>query len=96
MRGIVRCDASGFVRNRDDMMSDVRQGRVAKEFADITPGFGTKHPQDVVQLGSLDDPKPIPEGNRIDKQNLSKSDLNISDAEILASIREGRQPREGY
>lgn len=95
-RGLTECDASGFVRHPEDTVEDVRQGTVAREFADITPGFGTHHPQDVVQLGVLDDPSPAPGGSSLDKANLSKQDLGITDAEMLASIREGRPPRRGY
>jgi hypothetical protein len=95
MRGLMVCDASGFVRHVDEAVEDVRQGTVAREFADITPGFGTHHPQDVVQLGVLDDPTPSEQGDHIEWEPKSKQDLGISDAEILASIREGRPPRRG-
>jgi hypothetical protein len=92
--GIVECYASGFIGHPDDMTDDVRQGTVLDKFADKTPGFGTHHPQDVVQIGPLDDPTPV--GNGPDKRNLTKQDLDISDQEVLASIREGRPPRRGY
>lgn len=92
--GIGTCDASGFVRKVSDLVPDERQGTVAREFADATPGFGTKHPQDVVQLGPLNDPSPVTHGG-LDTPR-SKQDLQISDREILASIREGRPPRPGY
>lgn len=95
-RGWRICMASGFVRDADDVIDDVRQSLAAKEFADITPGFGTHHPKDVVNLGVLDDPSPIERANPGRKPDKSKQDLNISDAEILASIREGRQPRSGF
>ena len=78
------------------MMEDVRQGDVARDMADITPGFGTNHPQDVVQLGQLDDPSPIDNASPPDKRNLSKSDLLMSDQEIRLSIEENRPPRIGY
>jgi len=91
-RGVVECDASGFLRHPDKIMQDVRQGYVAKKFADITPGFGTRHPQDVVQLGVLDDPRPIPNSNPADTVNATKLELGISDNEIEDSIREGRAP----
>lgn len=96
MRGLAICDASGFVCHADELVDDVRQGKVAPEYADYTPGFGTLHPQDVVQLDALDDPAPAPGGERVDKIPPSKQDLQISDAEVLASIREGRPPRRGY
>jgi hypothetical protein len=94
--GIRQCEASGFMRTLGKEVKDVRQGLVAREFADITPGFGTKHPQDVVQLGEMNDPKPVPEARPEDKRNLSKQDLAMSDQEIRASIVEGRAPRIGY
>ncbi len=77
-------------------MEDVRQGDVAKEFADVTPGFGTNHPQDKVNLGQMSDPSPIHGASPQDEACLSKSDLMISDQEIKASIVEGRPPRRGY
>jgi hypothetical protein len=95
MRGLMECRASGFLRHVDDGVDDVRQGKVAREFADITPGFGTHHPQDVVQLGVLDDPSAAIEGDSIDPLPKSKQDLGLTDAEILASIREGRPPKRG-
>ena len=88
--------ASGFVREAGDVIQDRRQGLTAPEFADITPGFGTFHPQDVKALGALDDPTQVPRAIPIDKQSLSKQDLGISDKEIELSIREGRAPRRGY
>ena len=95
-KGVVECEASGFLRQVGDTRHDLRQGQVAKEFADETPGFGTYHPQDVVSLGTLDDPKAIPHARPKDEQNLSKQDLRISDQEVELSIREGRPPRRGY
>lgn len=93
MRGLMECDATGRVRHVDEHVRDIRQGDVARQYADITPGFGTRHPQDVVQLGVLDDPTPADNGRKLDERNLSKQDLGISDAEIEASIREGRPPK---
>ncbi len=87
--------ATGFVRYADDYVQDVRQGFTAKEFADITPGFGTYHPQDLRALGDLDDPSAIDNAAPISTPK-SKQDLNISDQEVLLSIREGRPPRNGY
>lgn len=95
-KGIKTCDASGFVRTTGRQIKDIRQGLVSKEFADVTPGFGTRHPQDNVRLGVLDDPYPIRNARPKDDQNLSKQDLAISDQEIAASIREGRLPRVGF
>lgn len=95
--GVKQCDASGFLRHADHpIIRDVRQGMTIKEYADLTPGFGTRHPQDIVQLGQLADPTPIPRARPEDDKNLSKSDLTISDKEIELSIREGRAPRTGY
>jgi hypothetical protein len=95
-KGIKECEATGFLRPIGQQVSDVRQGLVAKEFADITRGFGTRHPQDVVKLGVLDDPSPIDNARPKNDQNLSKQDLAMSDQEIEASIREGRPPRIGF
>ncbi len=95
-KGLKECEASGFIRRKNDIMDDVRQGQVSKEFADKTAGFGTRHPQDVVQLGVLDDPKPVEKSVPPDNKNLSKADLSISDQEIKASIIEGRAPRIGF
>lgn len=95
-KGWVQCQASGFIREADDMMTDVRQGEVSREFADVTPGFGTYHPQDVRRLGSLNDPQPIPGARPEDRENLSIQDLGISDQEVRLSIREHRLPRKGY
>ena len=91
-RGLVECSASGFVTHRTDLMDDVRQGRTKRRFADTTPGFGTRHPQDVVQLGALDDPKGN-NGRVPDPQNLSRQDLGLTDADILESIRTGQPPK---
>lgn len=88
--------ASGFVRKADDVIMDRRQGLTAPEFADITPGFATFHPQDVKALGALDDPVQVYKAVPIDQRALSKQDLGISDAEIELSIREGRAPRRGF
>jgi hypothetical protein len=95
-RGYKQCQASGFLRPTGQLTDDVRQGLVAKEFADITPGFGTWHPQDKLQLGVLDDPTPIPNARPQQTPELSKQDLLMSDQEIEASIREGRLPRAGF
>ena len=89
-------EASGFIRYASDFVVDVRQGDVAPEFADITPGFGTHHPQDVKNLGTLDDPSPVPDASPADTDNLSKQDLQISDQEVELSIREGRPARRGF
>ncbi len=95
-KGWVECEASGFLRVVGDLVHDVKQGRVRKRVADITPGFGTYHPQDLKALGPLDDPKSIHPASPKDTSNYSKQDLGISDQEIEASIREGRFPRRGY
>ena len=94
-KGWRQCQASGFIREAHDFVRDVRQGDVAPEFADLTPGFGTYHPQDKISLGNLDDPRPIREAKPYDTEK-SVQDLNISDQEIKLSIQEGRAPRRGY
>ena len=95
-RGWVECEASGALRPAGELVHDVKQGRVRRRLADITPGFGTYHPQDIKSLGPLDDPKAILPASPQDKNNYSKQDLGISDQEIELSIREGRAPRRGY
>ena len=95
-RGWGEDEASGFVRAAHDFVDDIRQGEVAPEHADITPGFGTHHPQDVKNLGTLDDPSSVMSSQSLNRANLSKADLEISDAEVRLSIEEGRPPRPGY
>jgi len=95
-KGLMECQASGQLRHPSEMVHDHRQGMVAREFADITPRFGTRHPQDVKSLGELDDPKAIRDARPKDNNNYSKQDLGISDQEVELSIREGRPPRRGY
>lgn len=95
-KGWAQSAASGFVREADKLVRDVRQGRVEKSKADITPGFGTYHPQDLKSLGVLDDPRPIQNARPLDNANYSKQDLGISDQEVELSIREDRPPRRGY
>ena len=88
--GLRQCAASSFLRHQNVMESDVRQGIVAPKFADATPGFGTRHPQDVVQLGVLDDPKPVVFGNSPDKtEGVTLAERGYSDADVLASIKGG-------
>jgi hypothetical protein len=81
------------MRYAEDVVEDVRQGFVAREFADLTPGFGTYHPQDVRRDQVFGDPSPIPNARTPDRENWSKQDLGYTDQEIEASIREGRPPR---
>jgi hypothetical protein len=93
-RGYVTCDRSGFLRKPSQTIDD-EGSRVAREFADITPGFGTTHPQDVAQPEIGGDPTPI-ENARPGQPPYTKQELGISDAEVLAAIREDRPPRRGY
>lgn len=92
-RGVITCARSGFLRHPDDVV-DHHGMKIAHDKADLTPGFGTDHPQDYAQPEIGGDPSPVPHGG-LDVAR-TKSDLCISDAEILASIREGRLPRRGY
>lgn len=94
-RGWREDQATGFVRAADDYVDDIRQGRTSKDFADITPGFGTYHPQDVKQLGTLDDPSAVVDATPI-TEPVSKQDLGISDQEVELAVRQGRPPRPGY
>jgi hypothetical protein len=95
--GTRECQATGFLRSADEaFVEDVRQGNVSRDFADITPGFGTRHPRDFFHPHTGSDPSPIPNAEPKDNRNLSKSDLLISDEEIRLSIVEGRPPRQGF
>lgn len=89
-RGIRIDDATGFVRAADDVVSDRRQGLTSADTADITPGFGTFHPQDVRRTPPYNDPKPIPrprsEGN---PDALSPRDMGYTDADVRKSIQLG-------
>ena len=89
-------NASGFVTTAQDYTDDVRQGDVAVKRADFTPGFGTHHPQDVVNLPALDDPVPVENAEPGDNRCLTAAEMNISDQEIKLSIQENRPPRMGY
>lgn len=95
-RGWAQSDASGQLFYADEMVDDVRQGRVHRTEADIMAGFGTYHPQDLKVLGELDDPHPIHKARPIDTHHQTKEELGYSDAEIEASVRQGRPPRRGY
>lgn len=90
-RGARIDDASGFLRRADDFVRDVRQGLASRDHADITPGFGTRHPQDVKHIEAKQDPKPIEqartEGN---PAYLSPRDLGYTDAEVRAMIQAGK------
>jgi hypothetical protein len=95
-KGIAVCDRSGFVRRVGATLRAYTGSRVARDFADITPGFGTRHPQDVNQAEVGGDPTPIPDARPIDRDPKSKQQLCISDREIEAAIRENRAPRRGF
>lgn len=86
-------DATGFVRRADDFIHDVRQGNVAREFADISPGFGTNHPQDFKDLGVLDDPSPIRDAAPLSEPQFFE---DVTDQERELALRENRPPRKGY
>lgn len=96
-------DASGFLVKASDRVDDTRQGFASIDKADLTPGFGTHHPQDVKRLGHLDDPSPI-ENARTDtvdqagyptKEDVA-NDLGWTLYEVDAYIaRTGRMPHEG-
>lgn len=75
-RGVRTCDASGFLRPAQRIMEDVRQGDVAREFADTTSGFGTEHPLDNYDPGPMDDPTPIarPGSSTLDLDDLPSGD----------------------
>ena len=74
-RGIAIDEASGQPVRAQDRARDHRQGMVHKDRADYTKGFGTLHPQDVRDLGMMDDPSPVPEartGVEWDKETVAQ------------------------
>jgi hypothetical protein len=93
-RGYVACARTGFLRKPGQLIEDNGHW-VARDHADITPGFGTRHPQDVNQAEIGGDPTPL-ERVQPPPPALSKRELGISDAEIMAAIRESRPPRPGF
>jgi hypothetical protein len=96
MVGYTQCDRSGFLRPANQVITEFNGATVSVEFADITPGFGTRHPQDVYQATVGGDPTPAVNVAGVDEMNLSKQDQGISDREIKRAIRENRPPRPGF
>lgn len=92
-KGLVTCARSGFLRFPDDIV-EVDGMPMATDKADFYGAFGTDHPQDHAQPEIGGDPKPVRFGG-LDKAQ-SKSDLAISDQEIVAAVRENRPPRPGF
>lgn len=95
-KGYTQCERTGFLRHPDDIIEEWNGARVAIEEADITPGFGTRHPQDVWNADAGGDPTPTEITAGVDVHPQSKQDLKISDKEIRAAIVENRPPRPGY
>lgn len=95
-KGYITCAMSGFLRKPSEVMETYKGTIVADDKADITPRFGTRHPQDVNQAEVGSDPNPIHPQSTADTTERSKQDLGISDAEILAAIVENRPPRRGF
>jgi hypothetical protein len=93
-KGWRQCQRSGQLTWAEDVIEDVRGGAVRKASADLTPGFGTHHPSDVIQLGALGDPTDIPDARPDSNpgEGLSKQDLGLSDDEIRASVIAGVPP----
>jgi hypothetical protein len=90
-RGARIDDASGFLRPADDVVKDRRQGLTSKDFADLTPGFGTYHPQDVRRPPAVSDPKPIRQARPDPNPGfLGPKELGYTDAEIREAIRQNR------
>jgi|KBSMisStaDraftv2_1062788.scaffolds.fasta_scaffold2985061_2 hypothetical protein len=58
-RGYAYCDRSGLLTEAEERVDDFRGGTVRPESADLTPGFGTRHPSDVYQPSFDADPEPI-------------------------------------
>jgi len=94
-RGYMQCARSGMLRKPCDMIRDDDGLMVAKDYADFTPGFGTEHPQDRNQAVTGGDPSPIDDATGV-ASPLDKDELQISDDEIRAAIRENRPPRQGF
>jgi len=94
-QGYMQCARSGMLRKPSDMIKNDDGLMIAKDYADITPGFGTSHPQDspAPEIGS--DPTPVSDATGVTAA-LTKEDLQISDQEIEASLRENRFPRRGF
>lgn len=92
-KGLIQCAKSGFLRRPEDCV-EVDGQMVAKEFADHYGAFGYTHPQDIAQPEIGGDPTPVEKGGIAEPQSIQ--DLNISDQEVLLSIREGRPPRPGF
>lgn len=90
--GLIECSLSGFLRRPCDII-EVDGVPVAADKADLYGSFGTTHPRDVMQPALGSDPTPVRHGRTA--ATKSKQDLNISDAEVLAAIRENRPPRPG-
>ena len=94
-RGARIDDASGFLRPAHDVVRDVRQGLVSRDTADLTPGFGTMHPQDARRPPSTDDPRSIRDARPDDNtMALSARDLGYTDAEVRAAVRAGLPLRQ--
>lgn len=92
-RGLVTCSRSGFLRKPEDIVM-IDGKPVARDKADFYGEFGTTHPQEVARPTVGGDPSPVEHGGL--EPGRSKQDLNISDAEMVLALREGRPPREGY
>ena len=89
-RGIRIDDATGFTRASDDYVSDRRQGLTSPATADMTPGFGTFHPQDVRRPPPVNDPKPVLHPRtEANPQALSPADLGYTDADVRTAVRLG-------
>ena len=87
-KGLVVCDRSGAQVPADQIVDDVRGGRVRKQDADFTPGFGTRHPQDQVDLPQTDDPRPIEHARPLPAP-VSLWEQGYTDAQIRAAVRAG-------
>mgnify|MGYP005851239593 CR=1 FL=1 len=92
-KGLVTDALSGFLRRPEDCVL-VYGVPKAKDKADFYGPFGWIHPQDVPQPEIGGDPKSVTYGGLL--EGKTKSDLDISDQEITASVRENRPPRSGF
>lgn len=82
--------ASGFIGVAGDVIPDVRQGHVLSRFADVTPGFGTYHPQDRKNPGQLGDPYPIPDAYPIQNPEcIGPAELGYTDKDVEEAARKG-------
>lgn len=85
--GWATCERSGETVPANERVRDVRGGLVRRKSADITPGFGTHHPADLIQAPTGPDPRPIRNPRPAD---LEPETAAPDDATRLADLRPNR------